>query len=92
MAVVAHADVLHAILSSFAPSAPPQLQEGYTRIFQNCELRSFVLSDGGMSSPNEIPDSTYFPGGYDINEPMVKNTGPMVPKKKVSFKAIGMAI
>lgn len=62
IAVVAHAGFIRHTLSAFAHDLQPASHGDLTREFQNCEMRTMVLSDTGIPAPK---DSTAFPGGRD---------------------------
>ena len=63
IAVVSHADFLRHTLSAFA-GAEMQDIDSLVRAFNNCEMRSFVLSGGSLSSQGRA-DPTAFPGGRE---------------------------
>ncbi|BDA46810.1 Phosphoglycerate mutase-like protein [Coccomyxa sp. Obi] len=60
IAVVAHAGFIRHTLTAFADTLPAGSQEVLTKEFQNCEMRTVVLSDTSIPAPK---DSTQFPGG-----------------------------
>ena len=60
IAVVAHAGFIRHTLTAFADTLPAGRQEDLTEEFQNCEMRTVVLSDTGIPAPK---DATRFPGG-----------------------------
>ncbi|CAL8471428.1 g10970 [Coccomyxa elongata] len=60
IAVVAHAGFIRHTLAAFADTLPAGSQEDLTKEFQNCEMRTVVLSDTGIPAPK---DSTRFLGG-----------------------------
>ena len=58
--MVAHAGIIRHTLSAFAEGLPAAVQPDLTQEFNNCEMRSMVLSDAAANTP---PDKTRFPGG-----------------------------
>ena len=58
--MVAHAGIIRHTLSVFATGLPAALQQDLTEEFNNCEMRSVVLSDTAAAP---APDNTRFPGG-----------------------------
>ena len=61
IAVVAHAGIIRHTLSAFAKGLPRAAASDLTQEFNNCEMRSVVLSDASVAPP---PDKTRFPGGH----------------------------
>ena len=62
IAVVAHAGIIRHTLAAFAEGLPAAVQPDLTYEFNNCEMRSMVLSDTTVRPP---PDKTRFPGGRE---------------------------
>ena len=58
--MVAHAGIIQHTLSAFADDLPRQAAQDLTREFQNCEMRTVVLSDTSIAAK---PDPLHFPGG-----------------------------
>ena len=65
IAVVSHCGFLMHTLCQYAESFGLQAQEELLREFNNCELRSMILSDFEGST---LHDSTWFQGGKDYHE------------------------
>ena len=61
IAVVAHAGIIRHTLSAFAKGLPRAAASDLTQEFNNCEMRSVVLSDASVAPP---PDKSRFPGGH----------------------------
>ena len=61
IAVVAHAGIIRHTLSAFAKGLPRAAASDLTQEFNNCEMRSIVLSDATVAPPS---DKTRFPGGH----------------------------
>lgn len=60
IAVSSHCGLLFYMLASFGHECGESVQNYLHKGFDNCELRSIILSDtSGMSRPNP----TWFPGG-----------------------------
>ena len=62
IAVVAHAGIIRHTLAAFAEGLPAAVQPDLTYEFNNCEMRSMVLSD---TTVRPLPDKTRFPGGRE---------------------------
>ena len=58
--MVAHAGIIQHTLSAFASTLPHEATEDLTREFNNCEMRTMVLSDASVPAQ---PDPLHFPGG-----------------------------
>ena len=61
IAVVAHAGIIRHTLSAFAKGLPRAAASDLTQEFNNCEMRSVVLSDASAAPPL---DKARFPGGH----------------------------
>ena len=71
--MVSHADFLRHTLSAFT-GPENQDNNNLMRMFNNCEMRSFVLSGGSLSSQGR-EDPTAFPGGREWLPDAASNLG-----------------
>ena len=60
---MAHADILHFILSAFGADFPVAAQQQLRAVFANCEMRSMLLTD--IDSSPGLED-THFAGGLTV--------------------------
>lgn len=67
VAVVTHSALLWFTLLGFSNDCARPVRDSIQRWYENCEMRSVVLSDGGAISP--VPDVTWFKGGAAFAEP-----------------------
>lgn len=66
IAVVTHSALLWFTLLGHGNECGKSVREKVQRWYENCEMRSLVLCDGGGGG---APDVTWFPGGHAYNEP-----------------------
>eukprot|EP00887_Chlorella_sp_A99_P002998 scaffold9.g2998.t1 len=66
IAVVTHSAFLWFTLTCFGYEYVKPVRDNLQRWYENCEMRTVVLSDGGGAG---IPDRTWFRGGEAYNEP-----------------------
>ncbi|KXZ41269.1 hypothetical protein GPECTOR_589g656 [Gonium pectorale] len=72
IAVVSHSSFLHFTLSCFAHAAAPAVQAELHKWYDNCEMRSVILTDdsmdGAAAAAAHGPDPWHFPGGAHVGE------------------------
>ena len=62
IAVVAHAGIIRHTLLAFAAGLPAAARSDLLVEFNNCEMRTMVLTDTSVEPP---ADKTRFPGGHE---------------------------
>ncbi|EFN59905.1 hypothetical protein CHLNCDRAFT_29140 [Chlorella variabilis] len=77
IAVVTHSAFLWFTLTCFGNEFAKPVRENLQRWYENCEMRTLVLSDGGGMG---VPDKTWFRGGEAYAEPQ-KGLLPNVKEK-----------
>jgi broad specificity phosphatase PhoE len=81
IAIVTHSAFLWFALSVFGTEFVRPVRERLQRWYENCEMRTVILNDGGGLS--FVVDSTHFPGGHAALEPQFsimeeEGTAPMI--------------
>ncbi|GAB4821611.1 hypothetical protein N2152v2_008657 [Parachlorella kessleri] len=66
IAVVTHSAFLWFTLACYGNEYSKRVRENLQRWYENCEMRTVVLSDGGGGG---VADMTWFPGGHAYSEP-----------------------
>lgn len=69
IAVVTHSAFLWFTLATYGNEYAKPVRENLQRWYENCEMRSVVLSDGGGMG---VQDKYWFKGGHAFNEPQQK--------------------
>lgn len=67
IAVVTHSTFLHFMLAAFGTHDSPVVQGELHRWYENCEMRTVVLADGGAAAAPQDP--LHFPGGARAASP-----------------------